>query len=187
MLIDITYKVTKEDAENAMAKEKQALLGHVGTHFDVMGKEFPLEYTKRDAIVFDVSHAADREICEDDIDTSLIKKDMFVAFKTGYIEKEGYGTADYFKKHPQLSISLIEKLIEKQVSIIAVDFTGLRRGSEHLPWDIKCADKGIFVIENICLLENVLEGKAFEYFTAHTYPVNYAEMTGLPSRVIAEK
>ncbi len=37
-------------------------MGHIGTHFDAMDKEFPLEYTQRNGIVFDVSHVINRDI-----------------------------------------------------------------------------------------------------------------------------
>ena len=46
---------------DAQGNKKKALVGHLGTHFDVMNKEFPLEYTKRRAIVFDVSDVGDRK------------------------------------------------------------------------------------------------------------------------------
>jgi hypothetical protein len=41
--------------KDAQGNEKAALTGHLGTHFDVMNREFPLEYTRRNGIVFDVS------------------------------------------------------------------------------------------------------------------------------------
>lgn len=56
MLIDITLKITPKIAADAQGNEKKALVGHLGTHFDVMNKEFPLEYTKRKGILFNVSH-----------------------------------------------------------------------------------------------------------------------------------
>ena len=60
----------------------------------------------------------------------------------------------------------------------------MRRGAEHTPTDQYCADQGVFIIENLCNLNSVLvHGMNFK---AHTYPMNYAEMTGLPCRVVAE-
>lgn len=53
-----------------------------------MNKEFPLEYTKRRAIVFDVSDVGDRDIDIDDIVISKVEQNMFVAFYTGFIEKK---------------------------------------------------------------------------------------------------
>ncbi|WP_320952166.1 cyclase family protein [Hungatella effluvii] len=183
MLVDITLKITPKMVTDAQGNEKKALVGHLGTHFDVMNKEFPLEYTERNGIVFDVSNVTNRDIDLSDIDLDLIKQDMFVAFYTGFIEKEGYGGHTYFTEHPQLSNELIEALLDNGVSIIGVDFAGVRRGKEHTPKDQYCADKGVFIIENLCNLKSVLN--AGGSFTACTYPMNYAEMTGLPCRVIA--
>lgn len=184
MLIDITLRITPTMVCDAQGNEKKALVGHIGTHFDVMNKEFPLEYTKREAIVFDVSEVGDREIDIDDIDLAKTGKDMFVAFYTGFIEKKGYGGKVYFTEHPQLSDRLIDALLDKGVSIIGVDFAGVRRGKEHAPKDQYCADRGVFIIENLCNLQRVIETGGM--CVINTYPMNYAGMTGLPCRVVAE-
>lgn len=219
MLIDITLKITPKIALDAQGNEKKALVGHLGTHFDVMDKEFPLEYTRRQGIVFDVSRAAKegREIGLEDvglaagIDASAslessvgadasasvgtaagrgagpaIREGMFVAFFTGFIEREGYGSKAYFREHPQLSKALIEELVRRKVSLIGVDFAGVRRGREHTPTDQYCADCGVFIIENLCALGEVAAASKDGRFTAHSYPMRYAEMTGLPCRVVAE-
>lgn len=184
MLIDITLKITPKMVKDAQGNEKKALVGHLGTHFDVMNKEFPLEYTRRKGIVFNVSNIIDRDIDVGDVDLSQVEADMFVAFYTGFIEKEGYGSKEYFTAHPQLSNELIDALLKKSISIIGVDFAGVRRGKEHTPKDQYCADCGVFIIENLCNLQAVLNtGGAC---TINTYPMNYAEMTGLPCRVVAE-
>lgn len=186
MLIDLSVKVTKASNKDALDNERMVSFGHLGTHFDVMNKEFPLEFTKRNGIVFDVSKILDRDIEVSDIDISLINENMFVAFYTGFIEKEEYGTKKYFTLHPQLSNKLIDQLLECKVSIIGVDCAGVRRGVEHTPKDQYCADRGVFIIENLCNLVKVLNGENIMKFTANTYPINFAGMTGLPCRVIAE-
>ena len=185
MLIDITLKITPKMVTDAQGNEKKALVGHLGTHFDVMNKEFPQEYTRRKGIVFNVSHIIDRDIDVDDVDLSQVGADMFVAFYTGFIEKEGYGSKVYFTEHPQLSNELIDALLKKGISIIGVDFAGVRLGKEHTQKDQYCADRGVFIIENLCNLKAVLDagGRA----TINTYPMNYADMTGLPCRVVAER
>lgn len=184
MKIDITLKITPKLVTDAQGNEKKALSGHLGTHFDVMNKEFSLEYTERKGIVFDVRNVTDRDIELADIDMDKVSEGMFVAFCTGFIEEEGYGTQRYFKEHPQLSVQLIEALLERKVSIIGVDFAGVRRGREHTPMDQYCADHGVFIVENLCNLESVLAQGAV--FKANTYPLNYAGMTGLPCRVVAD-
>ena len=50
--------------------------------------------------------------------------------------------------------------------------------------DQYCADHGVCIIENLCNLCSVLKnGNAF---IANIYPMNYAEMTGLPCRVVVD-
>lgn len=184
MLYDITLKVTQEMRKGAPEKDNHALVGHLGTHFDVMDKEFPLEYTRRRGIVFDVSAIRGRDVEIGDIGMEKVVKGQFVAFYTAYIEQESYGTRAYFAEHPQLSHELIDALLDKEISIIGMDCSGIRRGREHTPKDQICADRGVFVVENLCGLRALLS--AGEGFVVHTYPVNYSGMTGLPCRVIAE-
>ncbi|MDL2327772.1 cyclase family protein [Ruminococcaceae bacterium OttesenSCG-928-A11] len=183
MLIDLTVKITPKMVTDAQGNEKKTLAGHLGTHFDVMNKDFPLEFTERAGIVFDVSGVCGRDIDVGDIDASRVKPDMFVAFHTGFIEREGYGSKAYFSQHPQLSNQLIDVLLDKGVSIIGIDCAGIRRGREHTPKDQYCADRGVFVVENLCNLPGLLA--VADAFTACTYPMNYAGMTGLPCRVVA--
>ncbi|MDY5955823.1 MAG: cyclase family protein [Frisingicoccus sp.] len=183
-MIDITLKITPKMVTDAQGNEKKALVGHLGTHFDVMNKEFPLEYTRRAGIVFDVSKVRDRDIEISDICIDKVEPDMFVAFYTGFIEREGYGSKKYFTEHPQLSGALIESLLERKISIIGIDFAGVRRGKEHTPMDQYCADRGVFIIENLCNLKELTDND--RGLIINTYPMNYAEMTGLPCRVVAE-
>lgn len=184
MLIDLTLKITNKILTDALANKNKALFGHIGTHFDVMNKEFPLAYTERKGIVFDVHQVTDRDIELTDIDPELVAPDMFVAFYTGFPEKVGYGEHGYFTDHPQLSLPLIRGLLERGVSIIGIDFAGVRRGQEHIPTDQLCADRGVFIIENLRNLKDVLDLGG--HFTACTYPMHCTELTGLPCRVIAK-
>ena len=189
MFIDITLKVTPKLIENAQGSEVKLLTnnGHIGTHFDVMDKEFPLEYVERSGIVFDISRVGtEREIAASDIDLSKVSADMFVAFYSGFIETHEYGTQDYFSGHPHLATALIEELLERKISIIGVDFAGVRRGQEHTPMDQRCADRSVFVIENLCNLQAILNGAPSALFTANTYPIHYTNMSGLPCRVVAK-
>jgi len=186
MLVDLTYKVTKLAQRNAFNNEQMSSFGHLGTHFDVMNKVFPLDFLKRDGIAFDVTAEKGREIEANDIDLRLVHPKMFVAFYTGFIELEAYGSVRYFKEHPILSNDLIDQLLELQVSIIGIDFAGVRRGDEHTPKDQYCADRGVFIVENLCNLASLLEGNSSRNFIANTFPINFEGMSGLPCRVVAE-
>lgn len=183
MKTDITLKITPKMAADAQGNERVALAGHLGTHFDVMNQEFPLDYTERPGVIFDVRAASGRDIGPEDIDVSKIKAGTFTAFCTGYSGREPYGSRTYFSEHPQLSMDLIQLLVEKGVSIIGVDCAGVRRGKEHTPTDQYCADRGVFIVENLWGLEQLLDS---DHWIIHTYPMNYAGVTGLPCRVIAE-
>lgn len=184
MKIDITLNVTPEMAANAQGNDKWASLGHLGTHFDVMNKEFPLVFTERKGIVFDVKKASGREISCADVELTKVEPEMFVLFHTGFVDEAGYGSKRYVNEHPQLADELLSCLIAKQVSMIGIDFAGVRRGKEHSYWDQACADHGVFIVENMYNLQEVVAhgGKCM----VHTYPLRFAEMTGLPCRVIAD-
>lgn len=184
MLIDLTLRITPKMIKDAQGNEKTALVGHLGTHFDVMNKEFPLEFTERKAIVFEIKNIRDREVLPSDVDLSKVERDMFVGFYSGYIEDVDYGTKAYYSGHPQLSKELIDALLDRGISIIGIDFSGVRMGAEHTPMDQYCADRGVFIIENLVNLKSLAENG--NYFIANTYPMNYADMRGVPCRVIAK-
>ena len=177
MLIDLTMTINAEMAGH----DDRKLPGHLGTHFDIMDKEFPLDYLKREGIIFDLSRVGDQEIEITDIDLSAVHENMFVGFCTGFLEKEGYGTVTYRKQHPQLSKALIDALLEKQISVIGIDFAGVRRGEEHTITDQYCADHGVFIVENMCNMKAAI-GKSNIY----TFPLKLTGTTGIPCRVVAE-
>lgn len=186
MFVDLTLKVTPERTKDAQGNEKKALTGHLGTHFDVMDKVFPLAFLRRPALVLDVSAAAGRDIEPEDLPLERVLPHTAVLFSTGWLEREGYATPAYFKGHPQLSQRLINALLEREVSLLGIDCAGIRRGREHTPADQRCADRGAFVVENLCNLQGVLRGAPWAACTLYTFPVNFAQMSGLPCRVVAE-
>jgi kynurenine formamidase len=186
MFIDLSIEVSASSLDEALNSERMVSFGHLGTHFDVMNKQFPLENLRRPGLVFDVSGRSNRDVDLEDIDISIIEGGMFVAFYTGFVERVPYGTNEYFTTHPQLANRLIDNLLERRISIIGVDFAGVRRGQEHTPKDQYCADRGVFIVENLCNLKSLLGDGKQRLFTAHTYPIKFAGMSGLPCRVVAE-
>jgi kynurenine formamidase len=139
-----------------------------------------VNYLERNGYIFDVSGL--EEIRVNDIDTDRIKSDMFIGFHTGFIEEIGYGNARYFHEHPVLTRELIELLVARRVSIIGIDFAGVRRHEEHTPTDQYCADNGVFIVENLCNMKEVT-GKEL---VVYTFPLNYGNSSGLPCRVVAK-
>lgn len=184
MKIDITLEITPELVDDARRSLHKFNMEHFGTHIDVMDKAFPLEYVERQGIFFDISDIRDREVTTSDIDLDKVKADMFVGFYSGFIEAKGDGTKAYLGTHPCLSKELIDALLSKKISLIGVDFSGVRNGKEHKPTDQYCADRGVFIVENLCSLRDVV--KAGGQGRVSTYPVRYADMTGLPCRVVVD-
>ena len=82
---------------------------------------------------------------------------------------------------------LIDRLLDRGVSIIGIDCAGIRRGAEHTPKDQYCADRNTFVVENLCGLSRLLEGEMAAEATIYTFPVRFKGMTGLPCRVVGER
>ena len=161
--------------------------GHFGTHFDCMGKTFPLENCERNGVAFDVHDIRDREIAPDDIDLAKVQAGDFVLLYTGTIEEVEYGSKAYFAVHPVISWAFIDALIAKGVSMIGVDMSGLRVGKEHPEADQRRADANGYVVENLVHLGEACKlTEARTAFIVHTYPLNMTGWTGLPSRVIAE-
>lgn len=192
MKIDLSVAINEEilNAFLKLSKTREippvGKFGHIGTHFDVMDKEFQLENTERKGKVFDVSHIKDRDIEITDIDETKIEAQDFILFHTGWLKEKKYGNPEYFINHPQLSQSLITYLINKKVSMIGIDTTGIRQAAEHQEADMYCANNGVFVIENLNQLDVLLKEAGTNNFIIHTYPVNYKGLTGLPCRVVAE-
>lgn len=187
MIIDLTTKVDVEEIARWLEKkeEKHIASGHVGTHLDTYLKSaIPLAYFKRAGICIDVSEFAQQRVIEvEDVESLDIPAGAFVLFRTGQIERYRYGTKEYFRDHPQLSHRLISYLIQREISFIGIDCAGIRRGEEHAPADSLCEENGVYVIENLCCLNELSSGS----FVVYTMWLDDPAATGLRCRVIAEQ
>ena len=186
MFYDLTVRITPEVRKKAEENDRFALAGHLGTHFDSKRKEFPLDYLRLPAVIFNVSSIRGREITEEDIELGLVKPGTFVCFFTGYEKEFGYGNADYFKDHVVLSNDLLDNLVEKGVHIIGIDAPGVRPGYEHAKRDQYCADRGTFIVENMGGIEQLMQDQTSVECVINTYPVRFSEPDALLCRVVAE-
>ncbi|WP_129600036.1 cyclase family protein [Anaerophilus nitritogenes] len=189
MKIDLSISIQRElfnDLLEKSFKTKRDIIGHIGTHFDVMNKEFSLENTTRNGRLFDVRNIRAREINITDIDLNKIKENDFVIFYTGYLGEEPYGTEKYFTDYPVLSKDLIDNLISKKVNLIGIDTASIVKPDIHIETDQYCADNGIFIIENLNNLELLFNKVKDKSFKVYTFPINIKNISGLPCRVIAE-
>ncbi|MDR0441694.1 MAG: cyclase family protein [Candidatus Accumulibacter sp.] len=192
MKIDLSVPVTQEvfDKLSAYSKTRRdgvELFGHVGTHLDLMGKDFDIDKSESAGVVFDVSAVRDREIGPEDVDWSRVREGDFVMFHTGALDDFGYGNQDYFLlEAPQLSYALIDGLMDRKAAFIGVDMGGARKVAEHRGVDEYCAERGMFIVENLANLERLSRSAEDGRFGARIYPMNLVGATGLPCRVVAE-
>jgi kynurenine formamidase len=191
MKFDLSFKLDKKLLEEILTSIGQVNAdleksGHVGTHFDAMDKEFTIENIITRGRVFDISHIKTDEVKVEDLDLSLVEKNDFVFFYSGILKKHGYGTKEYFTTYIELSDELIDCLIDKGVAFIGIDMGGAKKPADHLRIDQHCADRGVFIIENLVNLDLLLKEAANKSFTVYTFPVNMSGFSGIPCRVIAE-
>jgi kynurenine formamidase len=186
MLIDLSLPLTLAQfsgGEDYVRKIVEA--GHAGTHFDVMDKTFPLESFRTNGKVVDISHIRDREVEIADIAHVPVQNGDMLIFHTGWIDELGYDTAhDYVKKSAELADATVAYLVDQGVRLIGVDAAGVQKPKKHAAVDQYCADRGVFIIEN---LNNVKQLLALSSpFTVYTAPLSRTDLSGLPCRVIAE-
>jgi len=184
--IDLTIEIDESRWGEALETRRMSAFGHLGTHLDIMNKEFPLENAVLRGRIIDVSSVRGRDIEIADADLSNVATGDFVLFLSGFLKEAGYGTVEYAKTHPQLSPSLIEFLVRKKVKMIGIDAAGIRRGVEHAPMDQYCADNGMLVVENLANLDLLCSSAGTRCFIVYTFPLRLKGATGLPCRVVAE-
>lgn len=63
---------------------------------------------------------------------------------------------------------------------------GAKKPEDHHHIDLHCAEKGIFIIENLDNLDLLLKETLGKPFTVYTFPTNMSSFSGLSCRVIAE-
>lgn len=181
---DLTTMVSQDSPLIKWAKSQDnphIAMGHIGTHLDTYEKsDIPLQYFKSAGVIYDVQNI--KEVTIKDIDVDSIPENGFVIFKTGQIEKYPYGDKLYFDNHPQLSHALIQLLCDKKIRFIGIDCAGIRQYAEHEVADRLCEKNGIYVIENLCDLNQISE----KCFTVYTMWLDDEVMTGLKCRVIVE-
>ena len=185
MIIDLTTNVSINNPIFDWVRSQNNIplaMGHIGTHLDTYEKtNIPLEYFKSRGVVFHVVGIV--EVCTSHIAVENIKEGDFVLFRTGQLEKYGYGKEEYFQNHPQLSNELIQELIVRKVRFIGIDAPGIRQHAEHRNADCLCERAGVYVIENLCNLDKLSNNSSM---TIYAMWLDDSEVTGLRCRVLAE-
>ena len=128
---------------------------HIGTHIDcynLSNIELPPQI---EVNIIDVRNL--KVIDSNILEKFKIKEGTFVIFRTGYLEKYGYGSEEYFntKTSPYLTKELVDNLLLNKVRLIGIDLSGIQHGEDHVKIDKYVEENGAYVIENICNLDKV--------------------------------
>ncbi|GAA0077016.1 hypothetical protein UT300005_13940 [Clostridium sp. CTA-5] len=155
---------------------------NMGTHIDVMGADVSIENERliSEGIKFDVSHIVDRPIKLSDLDIDRIKEGVYVFFQTGwdkYFEDE-----EKYNNHPEVSIEVIEYLVDKKVNMIGIDTLGLGVGRNHGIVDVYLGKNKTYAIENLANLDSIPE----ENFKVYCLPMKIEGLDAFPARILVE-
>jgi kynurenine formamidase len=183
--LQIQQSAAEAELPTTVARPQHQMEGHVGTHFDVMDKEFPICSFKTSGRLVDISGIRAREVEVSDLVPSKIEAGDTVIFYTGYMDEFGYENRMYWKRSAELSDAAVSYLISKQIRLIALDAAGAQKPTKHQKVDKLCADNGIFIVENLDNVKALIAHRNAP-FTVYTAPLKRSGLTGLPCRVIAE-
>ncbi|WFD09632.1 cyclase family protein [Tepidibacter hydrothermalis] len=155
---------------------------NMGTHIDVMGKDVVLENERLIAsgIKFDVSHITDRPVEIADLDFSEAKQGDFVFFQTNW--DQYLNDEEKYNAHPEISMEVMEYLVEKKVNMIGIDTLGLGRGKNHGLIDVFLGKSGIYAIENLTNLNKIPKNN----FRVFCLPMKIEGLDALPARIMVE-
>lgn len=129
---------------------------HIGTHIDVYNySDLDLSSKLCRGIVVDVRSLD--IINYERVKEIDVEKGDFIIFRTGFIEKFGYGTEKYlnFEDAPFLTNEAVDSLIERGVKFIGIDLHGIQHGKDHRKIDEYIESRGTYVIENMTNLDKV--------------------------------
>ncbi|UUV18930.1 cyclase family protein [Fusobacteria bacterium ZRK30] len=137
-------------------KQDEHQARHIGTHIDVYNySDLDLSLKLCRGVVVDVR---DLDIIDyERVEKIEVEKEDFVIFRTGFMEKFGYGTEKYLnlKGAPFLTDEAVDSLIDRGVKFIGIDLHGIQHGRDHRKIDEYTETKGTYVIENMTNLDKV--------------------------------
>lgn len=156
MIISLEEYQISEKLKRWRDNQEAKQAAHVGTHIDVYNHTVLEEDLKCvRGIVIDVRVI--EEIGVEHLNGAELHDGDFVIFRTGYMERFGYGSERYFdiKSAPHLTTELVDYLIAKGVKFIGIDLHSIQFGAEHKKIDIYCEERGTYVVENLTNLEKL--------------------------------
>src|ERR1700722_16431726 len=119
MFMDLTLTVPANFDFTALADDQELIKkllddGHIGTHFDVVDKTFPIESFRTNGKIFDISQIRGREVEIADIAGQSIDEGDTIIFYTGYMKQFGY-SREYAEYSAELSDETVEYLLSRKI------------------------------------------------------------------------
>ena len=165
--LEVELENDKKLSQDGYANHNLKMGMHAGTHLDLPAhmlndqrqiSDIDLAYLNGRAKLLNA--VGEKVITVKDKYKNLIEKDDIIIIYTGFAEK--YGTKEYYTEHPVISEELAELLINKEIKILGFDLPSPDRS----PFKIhqKLFNNNIFILENLCNLDQLPEFKSFKFF-----------------------
>ncbi|CCU78588.1 Putative cyclase [Halanaerobium saccharolyticum subsp. saccharolyticum DSM 6643] len=165
--LEVELENDKKLSRDAYANHNLKMGMHAGTHLDLPAhmlndqrhiSDIDLAYLNGRAKLLNA--VGEKVITVKDKYKKLIEKDDIIIIYTGFATK--YGTKEYYTEHPVISEELADLLIKKEIKILGFDLPSPDRN----PYQIhqKLFRNNIFILENLCNLDQLPEFKSFKFF-----------------------
>lgn len=115
-----------------------------------------------------------------DLDISKVKEGYFIFFQTNW-DKYLDDDAKY-DLHPEISMEVMEFLVDKKVNMIGIDDLGLGRGKSNGLIDVYLGKYKTYAIENLCNLSEI----STDEFKVYCLPMKIQGLDALPARILVE-
>lgn len=171
-----------KDTKDGFAKYIFTMDNHLGTHID-----FPLHFIEGGKNLSDYSLSHLIGECKvldisktQDINLEDVKKSDIVFLYTGHSDK--LYCKSYFPKTPGLSVELAQRLLEKGVKIVGMDFWSPDLDKVSYPVHNMLLSNEILIVENLVNLKGLIGKKVKVYII----PIKLDKFDGAPCRIFAE-
>jgi kynurenine formamidase len=140
------YKWAKEQSDSV------EVTGHIGTHIDCYTKVPNLSVYEVPAVFYDCRESMPNE---KNIENLQIEGAALILY-TGILNKVGYGGKEYGDAYSFFKEVVLDKILSKKPKFIIIDACGIgRHGLEHISFDKKSEAHNCFVIENVCITDEI--------------------------------
>jgi kynurenine formamidase len=180
--VEISKQSFHHESEGEFESTMLHLAAHTATHVDLVFTDWSIDPERMigKGKLLDASHVSPGPIQLVDVKRQLdIESGDFVLFRTDWSR---FAASERYHDHPELSLEIVEWLVERRINAVGIDAPGLGRGLKHGEYDRLLVKNGIFVIENLDNLATV----PLREFRVYCLPLKIADTDAIPARVLVE-